>query len=110
MINVKSSIEASLREAHGTLISNALTDLSDENVVIFLLSITGTERVSRTFFLRSIYSGSHSCDAAFYANILAEGMLSIGSMKRVCAVASDNTGCCLKANDILIERHDHLHS
>lgn len=60
-------------------------------VVSVLVPITGINRTRKTFFLRSIYTGSDNCDALLYAKLVSDTMVVLGDMKNIFVVTGDNT-------------------
>ncbi|PXF44360.1 hypothetical protein BWQ96_05880 [Gracilariopsis chorda] len=105
---VLESIAGLLSEGYATLVFDGWTDTCGASVVNVLLSLTGTQKVRRTFFLRSIYTGSKSCDAALYAGLCQEAIAEYGDIQRVCAVVGDNTSSCIKAKELLFQKYTHL--
>lgn len=79
-----------------------------EGVVNVLLSFTGVEQIRSTFFLKSVYPGSESCDADLYCRVITEIFAEFGDMRRICAVVSDNASSCVKAKYSLAAAFNHL--
>ncbi|PXF44429.1 hypothetical protein BWQ96_05872 [Gracilariopsis chorda] len=105
---VKEFISSSLEDTFGTLIFDGLLDRKGVSVVNILLSPTGSQKVRKIFFLRSMYTGSRRVDAGLYARLCEESMLEFEKMMPICATVSDNNFSCIKAKEILLERHLHM--
>lgn len=73
-----------------------------------LLSISGVNRVRKTFFRRSIYTRSDKSDSGFYAQVATDTMRDVEDMKIVCSVTSDNTSACEVAKAKLACRYNWL--